>query len=284
MRVPKRCGRPSRRHPGWGATSAGRAAFRAASALGLAAALVNAPAMRAAAQELGEIQGRVVDGSSGMPVPGATVSIDDLTWVAVTTRAGGFVIPRVTVGERTVRVEATGYAAITAVLPVAPGRATGVTLEVEPFAGALEEMLVTAERSRPTLGALSRLDSADIDVELPPDGKAAELIGGRIPGAVAVPGGSQPGAGYRLLLRGVNSLGGRNDPVIYVDGVRLTSGQAGALLQGVSSRGSLDFLDPSDIARVEVIKGPSASARFGMGASGGVVLIYTKQGGPRRDA
>lgn len=231
------------------------------------------------AQEHGELQGRVVAAETGEPVAGAVVSLDDLERVVTTGRNGGFVLPRVPTGERALRVEAPGYAVITTTIPVPAGRVTGVTFRLEAFAGVLEELLVTSDRSRERGEAVGRLDSLDVEESLPRDGAAAELIGGGIPGATVLQGGSQPGAGYRILLRGVNSVTGSNDPLIYVDGIRLTSGQAGALIAGVSNRSSLDFLDPSDIARVEVVRGPSASARFGMQAAGGLILIYTKRGG-----
>lgn len=231
------------------------------------------------AQETGELQGRVVAAGSGDPIPGAVVSVDDLEMVATASRRGGFVIPSVPAGERQVRVEAPGYAVVTTSVPVRPGEVTGITFRLEAFGGVLEELLVAADASRERGETVSRLDSLDVEETLPADGGAAELISGGVAGAQIVQGGSQPGAGFRLLLRGVNSIEGSNDPVIYVDGVRLTSGQAGALIAGVSNRGSLDFLDPSEIARVEVMSGPTASAQYGMNAAGGVILIWTKRGG-----
>lgn len=232
-----------------------------------------------AGQGTGEVQGRVVAAASGAPISGAVVLIDDLEAVATTGEGGGYVLPSLPSGERQIRVEAPGYAGVTTTVPVRPGEVTGVTFRLEAFGGLLEELLVTGDRRRQRGQTAARIDSLDVEERLPADGGAAEVISGGTAGAQILQGGSQPGAGFRLLLRGVNSVEGENDPVIYVDGVRLTSGQAGALLAGVSNRGSLDFLDPSEIARVEVMSGPTASAQYGMNASGGVILIWTKRGG-----
>jgi TonB-dependent starch-binding outer membrane protein SusC len=91
------------------------------------------------------------------------------------------------------------------------------------------------------------------------------------------------GSGGRILMRGISSLSLSNDPVIYVDGVRVGTSQQ---TYGQESRGPqgkaaylLDFVDPRDIDRIEVLRGPATAVRFGLDAASGVILIYTKRGG-----
>lgn len=88
----------------------------------------------------------------------------------------------------------------------------------------------------------------------------------------------QVGAGASIVLRGLKSFTHGSQPVVYVDGVRLaeTSGP------GVSDvrRSALDLIDAWTVRRIEVVRGPSA-LRYGAGATGGVLLIFTKKGDTR---
>jgi len=75
--------------------------------------------------------------------------------------------------------------------------------------------------------------------------------------------------------------GGEDRPLIYVDGVRIDDVRgdredaAGRVLQ---------MIDPEDIDRIEVIKGAAATAIYGVEAAGGVIQIYTKDGGGAGEA
>jgi outer membrane receptor protein involved in Fe transport len=70
-------------------------------------------------------------------------------------------------------------------------------------------------------------------------------------------------------LRGRNSLTGTVEPLIFLDGMRLP--QPGGLSQ-------LELIEPLHVQRIEILPGPAATANFGIGASNGVVLIYTQTG------
>ena len=79
--------------------------------------------------------------------------------------------------------------------------------------------------------------------------------------------------GYFLRIRGVKSFTFNRHPVVYIDGVRVQAlGSGGGL-------GALELIDPGTIARIEVLKGPSAGAEYGPDAADGVVLITTRKGG-----
>lgn len=70
-------------------------------------------------------------------------------------------------------------------------------------------------------------------------------------------------------LRGNNSFVGPSEPLVFVDGVRLP--QPGGIEY-------MEIIDPLDVERTEILRGPAATALYGTGASSGVILIYSKRG------
>ena len=73
-----------------------------------------------------------------------------------------------------------------------------------------------------------------------------------------------------------STLGDGSLPLIFVDGVEVTSSDGSAH--------SLDWLNPDDIERIEVIKGPAAAELFGERAEEGVIQIFTKLPQPAEPA
>ena len=86
------------------------------------------------------------------------------------------------------------------------------------------------------------------------------------------------GAGGRIRIRGTNSISLNNEPLIYVDGVRVDNETGRGFTWGATSR--LNDIDPNSIESIEVIKGPAAATLYGTEASNGVIQIFTKRGTP----
>ncbi|MBR1688937.1 MAG: TonB-dependent receptor [Prevotella sp.] len=74
----------------------------------------------------------------------------------------------------------------------------------------------------------------------------------------------QPGAAARVRIRGVGSMNAGSDPLYIVDGMPI--------------EGGLDYLNPSDIESLEVLKDAASGAIYGARAANGVVLVTTKKG------
>ena len=99
------------------------------------------------------------------------------------------------------------------------------------------------------------------------------------------------GGGSQILIRGPGSLAFSGNPIVYIDGVRInnvpstgpTFDQAGGA-GAPSAVSRLNDIDPNDIERVEIIKGPAAATLYGTEAAAGVIQIITKRGrsGPAR--
>src|SRR5205807_6298587 len=109
----------------------------------------------------------------------------------------------------------------------------------------------------------------------------AQLLTGRIAGLVVTQSSGTVGAGSRLLNRGATSLFVSNAPLLYVDGVRADqSPNAYGLDVGGQVPSRFDDLEVADIAAVDVLRGPAATALYGADAANGVILVTTRRGTP----
>ena len=101
-----------------------------------------------------------------------------------------------------------------------------------------------------------------------------QAIQGRAAGVYITQNSGQPGGAISVNIRGVNSINGSNEPLYVIDGVQI-KGASGATQSG---NNPLSTLNPSDIADMQILQGPAASALYGSSATNGVILITTKRG------
>ncbi len=95
-----------------------------------------------------------------------------------------------------------------------------------------------------------------------------QALQGKIAGAQILLSSGEPGSTANIQLRGLNSLGSAN-PIILLDGIQISSGNAGSALAG---------LDMSNIDRIEVVKGAAAGMLYGAQGANGVIQIFSKKG------
>jgi TonB-linked SusC/RagA family outer membrane protein len=86
---------------------------------------------------------------------------------------------------------------------------------------------------------------------------------GSVPGVQIQQSSSRAGAAYSIIVRGQNSVSGSTAPLYVVDGIITTS---------------IDFLNPQDIEKVDILKDASSTAIYGSRGSNGVVIVQTKSG------
>ncbi len=117
---------------------------------------------------------------------------------------------------------------------------------------------------------------------------------GRIAGVDVTSTSGVPGASTSITIRGVTSLSSSNQPLIIVDGLpidnktlntgTIASDRPGAPASLSLANRGLDFtnraadLNPEDIETITVLKGPEASALYGIDAANGAIVITTKRG------
>lgn len=147
----------------------------------------------------------------------------------------------------------------------------------------LEELVITGfgmTKEKKALGyATASVQAADI-TRVAPTNVASSLYG-RAPGVrIAMTPGGATGAA-NITVRGVNSITGRNQPLIVLDGVPIRDGEVrnNDYWGDQRLRGSgLNEINPEDIESVTVLKGASAAALYGSEAVNGVLLITSKTG------
>lgn len=100
-------------------------------------------------------------------------------------------------------------------------------------------------------------------------------IAGQVSGTVITANSGQPGSNAKVLIRGISSLTGDNQPLYIVDGVPVLVGdQAGV----ATTSNALAMIDPTDIESVEVLKDGATTSIYGSRAAAGVIIIKTKSG------
>ncbi|HEY8511682.1 MAG TPA: SusC/RagA family TonB-linked outer membrane protein, partial [Cyclobacteriaceae bacterium] len=99
-----------------------------------------------------------------------------------------------------------------------------------------------------------------------------QAIQGRSAGVYVTQNTGAPGGGISVNIRGINSIGGSNEPLYVIDGVQIQGSTS------ASGTNPLASLNPADIASMEILQGPSATAIYGSRGTNGVVLITTKRG------
>src|SRR5436190_5864761 len=152
------------------------------------------------------------------------------------------------------------------------------TLKEAPLA--LEAIVVTgtaAEARKKEVGnSFAMISSREIEVA--PVKNTQDIISARAPGITVMQNSGQPGAGGTIRLRGNNSITQGNNPIIYVDGVRIFSEAGPNIASARQNTLALNDIKAEDIARLEIVKGAAATTLYGTEASGGVIQIFTKKG------
>ena len=249
----------------------------------------------AAAQGTGNVQGTVTDVRSTKPLRGAQVQVVGTRLTAVTDDEGRFRITVVPVGTAELRITRIGYRPTTRSVTITLGGEATEDFQLASSPLELEGIVVTAtgEQLRREVGnAIAQINVAE-DVEQSAITNIADLVTGRAAGVQVMTSGGTTGSGTRIRIRGSNSVSLRNDPVIYVDGVRVSNtAQSFSLIGGSGGGGRslsvpltggdapsrLNDIDPEQIESIEIIKGPAASTLYGTEAANGVIWITTKRG------
>ncbi len=228
-----------------------------------------------------QVAGTVVDARTGRGLEGARVVVQGTTQETRTDARGAFRFLSLPGSTVPLRVTMIGYRA--EMDTIAVGRAD---IRIELFAQAidLDEVVVTgvagATEKRAIGNSVTQV-RASLVQEIAPSPDVSSLINARAPGVVVIPGTGQVGAGPRIKIRGTTSFSLNDQPLIYVDGVRVNNDVAtGIVVQGFGSgvTSRLNDFDPNSIDHIEVIKGPAAATLYGTEASSGVIQIFTKAG------
>ena len=219
------------------------------------------------------VRGTVTD-ATGAGVPGAVVMVSGTSQATMTEIDGTWSLSGVP-ADASLIVSMMGYKEM--IEPVA-GRAV-INFILEDDTLLLDEAVAigygTTKKSNLT-GAVTAIDADELIAA--GNASVGEMLRGRAAGMNITSNSAAPGASLNIAIRG--GLSGAQ-PLIVVDGIpqsATSSPASGTIYGGASHDGGMININPDDIASINVLKDASAAAIYGSDASGGVILITTKQG------
>ncbi len=203
------------------------------------------------------IRGRVTT-EAGDPIPGASVVIKG-TNKGQTTKAGGEF--SITVPNGAVLIfTSIGYAN----KEITVGDNTTINVQLQPATTDIGEVVVVGygtQKKKDLTGAVASVNLESL--RQAPNTNIGQYLQGTVPGLnvgiSTVAGGTPP-----ISIRGRVTLNGNQNVLMILDGIQYT--------------GSLSYINPDDIASIDVLKDASSTAVYGAQASNGVILITSRKG------
>ena len=225
------------------------------------------------------VSGTVVSALDNQPLPAATV-LETGTLNGTATDIDGLFTLEVGNPNASLTVTFVGYVSQTIEIE---GRSE-ITISLEEDTGLLEELVVTAggiERRERAVGyAVSEVGGEDLrEIR---ENNVANALAGKVAGVIVTKPATGPAGSSRVIIRGASSLGEDSQPLYVVDGVPIdntTLGSAG-MWGGTDGGDGIGSINPDDIEKMTVLKGPAAAALYGTRAKNGVILITTKKATP----
>ena len=212
-------------------------------------------AMQAKAQEI-TVTGTVTDNLG--PVSGASIQVEGTTIGCITDIDGNYNLPNVPangtlvfsfIGYQTQKISVDGK--------------TKIDVKLVEDSQLLQEVVVVGygvQRKSDLTGAVASVKTADA-LKSTPTGNVSDALQGRMAGVSVLSGSGNPTEDNTIRVRGINSITAETGPLVVIDGF---------------IGGSLQSLNPADIASIEVLKDASATAVYGSRGANGVILVTTK--------
>ncbi len=221
------------------------------------------------------ISGTITD-ESGEILPFANVFVEGTT-IGTTTDMDGNYSLKVPEGSTTLIVSYTGYT--DQKLTIGDSNNIDVTMAEGVLLGDVVVTALGIERSEKALGYAVQEVKAD-DITRSGATNPVDALVGKASGVQVTRSSGSAGGGSRILIRGVTSMVGDNQPLIVIDGVRTNNDTnlSQASTAGTAASNRLMDLNPEDIESVNVLKGAAATALYGTAGATGVILITTKKG------
>ena len=225
------------------------------------------------------ITGSITSADDGNPLPGVNIAVSGHSIGTVSDREGKYniEIPKGDiilvfsyVGMKTISVDVVNQ--------------TVIDIKMAQDTQQLNEIVVTSlgiSREKKSLGyAVQKLDGESLsDVK---DGNIVNSFAGKIAGLQVTGNSGTVGGSSRIIIRGINSISGNNQPLFVVDGTPIDNSNFNDYRTQIGNGGN-DYgnagmdINPDDVESVTVLKGANASALYGSRAGNGVIMITTKK-------
>lgn len=209
-----------------------------------------------AQQQTKKVTGTIVD-TNGEPVIGANVIVSGTTNGTVTDVNGTFSLEADP--KSVLNISYIGY--LTKEIPV--GNQKNLQIVLLEDTKALDEVVVIGygtQKKADLTGSVANVSTEKLNTQS--NANIGQALQGKIAGVDIVSQGGTPGAGARVMVRGIGTLNNAA-PLYIVDGMYMSG---------------IDHINPNDIASIDVLKDASSAAIYGSRAANGVIIVTTKEG------
>ena len=221
-----------------------------------------------------KVKGTILD-ENGLPIPGANILVKGTTVGTISDVDGNFSLG-IPSSDVTLVISFIGYKNV----EVQAKENLRITMELE--TEQLSEVVVTAlgiKREKKALGYAMQ----EVKTDALQENKSlsvANMLQGKVAGVQISQSGGGMGGSTRIVMRGLNSLSGNNQPLWVVDGVPINDSEQDTPNQysGTDISGAASQINPEDIESISVLKGANAAALYGSRAQSGAIIITTKKG------
>ncbi len=207
------------------------------------------------------VSGRVTDTDTQTPIPGVSIVVKGQR-TGVTSSSDGTFSLTIPSNARVLVFSSVGFST----KEINIGNSTEFNVTLGRSETDLEGVVITGytkESRSKYSGAASKVTSEKINNV--PVASIDQILQGRAPGVFVGSGSGQPGANATVLIRGVTSISGINQPLYIMDGIPIEPGV-------------FQSLNPSDIETVDVLRDATSTALYGSRGAAGVIVITTKKG------
>ncbi|MGQ0645971.1 MAG: SusC/RagA family TonB-linked outer membrane protein [Gemmatimonadaceae bacterium] len=232
--------------------------------------------------QTGTVTGKVTDIATQRPVADVRVTIAGTALSTQTNAEGDYRLVNLRPGRLTVAVFRLGYKAAGDTVRLAAGQTATLNIQLSPSLVTLSELVITGtagNQERRAQSAQVASISATQIVREAPIKSVGELLQSRTPSVAVNSNSGVIGTAKTIRIRGASSINLSNQPLLFVDGVRINEGFLNGNVSG-QAYDRMNDLNPDEIESIEVVKGPAAATLYGADASAGVIQIITKKGRP----
>lgn len=204
------------------------------------------------------ITGLVTSAEDGTPLPFASVVIKGTTIGTSTDFDGKFSLEAS--GEDVLVFSLIGFTS----QEILVGDKTEINVILDTETTGLDEVVVIGygvQKKSVVTASISSVDAEDLEKSTP--SRIENVLKGKVSGVQITQSSGQPGADSKVRIRGIGTIN-NSDPLYIVDGMAVDGG--------------INYLNPSDIESVEVLKDAASSAIYGARGANGVILVTTKSG------
>lgn len=204
------------------------------------------------------VRGKIIDGETGISIPGANIIEKGKPNGAQSNFDGEFILN--VASDAILEISFMGYATVEIELE----GETEIEVELQPQASELSEIVLVGYNTVNREHIASSVAELDMDIiNKRPISKLQEAFSGTIPGVTMMQGSNLPGSvPGSINIRGIATLGS-SDPLVIIDGMEQT----------------LTDVDPNQVASITVLKDAASASMYGSRGANGVIIIETKRGG-----